>query len=341
MAPALDLPDRVLIVRLGAIGDVANALVVAAALRAHRPAIEIGWAVHELAHPLVAGHPCVDRVHLWRRTEGLTGLRRVLAEIRERRYGLAIDLQRIGKSGLLARLSRAPRTLGFDRRRAKELSWLWHTDTIPPGDPHAHMVEQYMEFVRAVGIEGAVPHHVLPADAAADAWAERTTAGIGGSPVVVCVGASKPPNRWPAERWGELAAALAARAMPPIVLAGGPEDRALFAAALAAASAGGPVHDLVGRTSLRELIALLRRARLFVGGDTGPMHLAGAVGAPVVALFGPADPRRTGPWGRRARVVQHGSRRMEAIGVEEVLAACAELLDSRPVSPGGPNGGAN
>lgn len=295
-----ELPDKILLVRLGAIGDVANALVVANALADERPRVRVGWAVHDQALPLVEGHPSVARVHLWKRGSGLRGLRATLRAARSEGYGLAVDLQRILKSAWFARRA-AGRVLGFDRRRAKEFSWLLAQEHVAPQDPGAHMVEQYMGFVRALGIEGARPRRSLPRDESAEAvaatWVERH-----GQPVLVNVGASKPENRWPPERFAELARALADRG-EVVALTGGPADREPFQAALAAADGEG-VHDRVGRTSLRELIALERRAKLFVGCDTGPMHLAAAVATPVVALFGPADPRRTGPYGTGHRVLR-------------------------------------
>jgi ADP-heptose:LPS heptosyltransferase len=322
----LEIPERVLIVRLGAIGDVANALIVATALKAHRPDVRIGWAVHELARPLVQDHPCIDRVHRWRREKGIAGLVSVVREIRRERYQLAIDLQRIAKSGLLAALSGAPERLGFDPRRAKELSWIWHTTTTPPGDAGAHMVTQYLEFVRALGIEDPEPIHVLPADARIEAWAEGRVEELGGNPILVNVGASKPENRWSPERFGELAVQCRERFDVPVVLSGGPEDRELFLVTARAIDGVEGVHDWIGRTTLPELISFLRRARLFVGCDTGPMHLAAAVGTPVVALFGPANPRRTGPWGPGHRVVRHVSRTMDGIAVDSVLDACSRIL---------------
>jgi len=326
------LPESVLVVRLGAIGDVTNALVFAEAVRAYAPDTRIGWVVHPLAHPLVEGHPAVDRVHLWRRRRAWADLPRLRRELRGEGYGLAVDLQRIAKSALVARLSGAPRVLGHDRGRSKELSWVLRNEHLAPGDPRAHMVEHYLDFARHLGIEQPVVRHRLPHDPQAEAWAAARVSEWGGAPLVLSIGASKPENRWPAERFGELARALGA--LPePTVLVGGPGDRA--AGQRASAAAGDAAIDLVGQTDLRQLVSLLGRARLVVSADSGPMHLAAACQRPVVALFGPADPDRTGPWGtghavvtvsnRDGREPQQGSA-MEELPVEQVVMAVRDLM---------------
>jgi lipopolysaccharide heptosyltransferase II len=335
---AAGVPRRVLVVRLGAIGDVVNALAFASALKQHAPATEIGWVVHPLAAPLVTGHPALDRVHVLERGS----LRRWLAlvgELRRARYDLAVDLQRIAKSALLARASGASRVLGFDRARSKELAWLWTRERIPAGDRGAHMLEQYLEFARHLGVPARAPLRQLPRDPAAEACAARWLEELGGPPLVVNVGATKPANRWPPERFGELARALARELGAPVCLTGGPADRE--AASRAREAAGPGLLDLVGRTSLPELVALLARARLWIGCDTGPMHIAAACGTPVVALFGAADERRTGPYGPGHRVVRTtppcapcNRRRcplprhvcMEDLSVEQVLSAARAAL---------------
>ncbi len=338
-------PSRVLVVRLGAIGDVTNALVFASALKERAPRTTIGWVVHELARPLVDGHPAVERVHLWPRRGGLAGFRRALAEVRAARYELAVDLQRIAKSALFARLSGAPRVLGYDRARTKELSWLWTSERVAPGDGGAHMVEQYLDAAEHVLGARPLARRELPRDEAAERWADALVAELGGAPILVNLGATKPANRWPPERFGALAAALAAEHGVPVGLTGGPDDRAAADAALGALRAlglgGASVRDLVGATSLPQLVALERRARLFVGCDTGPMHVAAAVGTRAVALFGPADPRRTGPYGAGHVVVREPppcapcNRKtcnqprhacMQDITVETVLAAVRRAL---------------
>ena len=297
---ASDLPRRILIVRLGAIGDVVNALTVASALRAHDPEVHIGWAVHQLSAPLVAGHPAVDRVHLWHKGSGLGGWRALMREVREQRYELAIDLQRIAKSAAVARGSGAKRVLGFDRARAKEASWLLTNERVAAADPAAHMVEQYLAFARHLGAD-ATPRFELPADPRAVAAAEERVQRMGAAPIAIHVGATKPANRWAAERFGALARACIERIGAPVCLTGGPDDRE---SAAQAASADARIHDFSGATGLLELAELQRRSRVVVSCDSGPMHIAAAVGARVVALFGAADERRTGPWGERHRVLR-------------------------------------
>ena len=341
-AMAGPLPERVLIVRLGAIGDVVNALVLASALREHAPGVRIGWAVHGLSAPLVEGHPAVDRVHLWRKGDGLGGFRALWREIRAERYDLAIDLQRIAKSAALARLSGAQRVLGFDRARAKEASWLLTGEHLAAAPAALHMVDQYLEFARHLGLPVREPRFALPHDAGACARAEEWLQAFGASPITIHLGATKPANRWPPERFGLLARACLARFGLPVVLTGGPAEREANALA---ARADPRIRDLSGTTSLLELAELQRRSRLVVSCDSGPMHLAAAVGATVVALFGAADERRTGPYGARHRVVRTrpecapcGLRRcsqprhacMEDLGVEQVLEAIASALDDSP-----------
>lgn len=320
----MSLPDRILVVRLGAIGDVVNALVFAAALRETRPDAYIGWVVHPLAAPLVEGHPLLARVHVWRRGLGAREFARLVRELRGERYGLAVDLQRIQKSALLARLSGAPRVLGFDRARTKEQSFLWTNERVAPHAGVQHRVDEYLEVARHLGCAARVPRRLLPSDAAAEAWAAALVDELGAAPILLNLGASKPENRWAPERFGELARALAAEAGAPLCLTGGPDDRVAAARALAVSGPG--VRDLTGHTSLRQLAALARRARLFVGCDTGPMHLTAAVGTPVVALFGPADPARTGPFGAGHVVLRAPAGRMEELTLARVLEAVRARL---------------
>ena len=313
-----------LVVRTGAIGDVVNALVFASAVKEAHPATEIGWVVHALARPLVTGHPSVDRVHVWRRGGGLSELRRLLGEVRGVGYGMAVDLQRIQKSALVARLSGAERVLGLDRGRAKELSWLWTKEHVAAMPGENHMVDFYMGFARHLGIDLPV-RRLLPRDAAAESWAEAFVGELGAAPVLVNLGATKPDNRWVPERFGQLADALARELDAPVLFTGSEADREMERGALAALPSDSRVRSTVGQTDLLQLLALERHSRLFVGCDTGPMHMAAAVGIPCVVLFGPADPARTGPYGEGHCSVRAPEGKMDQLGVQAVLTSVLGL----------------
>lgn len=323
-----ELPPKVLIVRLGAIGDVVNAQVVANAIREARPEVHIGWVVHELSRELLEGHPSVDRVHVWPRASGLAGFRRTAAELRGEGYGLALHVQRLAKSALLARASGAPRVLGFDRGRSRELSWLLSTERLGPARPGTHMVEWYLEFARHLGLPRPAVLHRFPPDPDAEAWADGLLENLGGAPVLVHLGASKPEKRWPPERAGALAAALGRACEAPVVFTGGPGDLHEVGPAEGAAQPFEP-RSLVGATSLPQLVALAARARLFAGADTGPMHIAAAQGTPCVVLFGPGEPERTGPYGGAHRIVRSPTGHMRDLTVEHVLAAAGDLVPDR------------
>jgi ADP-heptose:LPS heptosyltransferase len=263
----------------------------------------------------------------------------VLGRLRRQRFDLALDLQRIVKSGGFCLAARADRKIGFDRRRCKEMTWLLPFERIPAADPGAHMLDQYMEFGRYLGLSPVPVQWDIP-------WFGPCRFDLPAEFAVLNVGATKPANRWFPDKFAGLADRLAENYDMQCVLTGGPADvedgRAIVDAARYA-----PV-DLTGRTSLPELITVLRRARVVVSCDTGPMHLAVALEREVVALFGPADPRRTGPY--RGHVIRKkidcmpcGRRQcmdrrcMAAIEPADVMAGFAEIFaGGRPdgVSPG-------
>ncbi|QDV06339.1 ADP-heptose--LPS heptosyltransferase 2 [Planctomycetes bacterium Poly30] len=297
---------RILLVRLGAIGDVVNALIVANGIRHHLPAATIGWAVHPLSKPLLEGHPAVDRIHVWKKGDGLRGFRGVVREVRDSSYDVALDLQRLQKSALLARFSGAPRVLGFDRGRAKEQSWLWTKERILSGHPREHMVLQYQRFLDLLGLPRAPLLRTLATDSESEAWAVRFVAEAcgGAAPILLNIGASKPEKLWPEASFRALAPDLE-RDFPdvPVVVTGGPQDVQMGRALGQAVSKW---HVLTGETSLRQLTALLSLSRGMVTGDTGAMHMAAALSVPTVAIFGPSDPLRTGPFGRGHVILQGG-----------------------------------
>lgn len=288
--------DRILIVRLGAIGDVINSTVLLNHLRDLYPRAFIAWAVHPVAAPMLEGHPGLDERIVIPRSQfpfRLGGLRQLLGA---HGFDLAIDLQKLAKSALVAYLSGAPVRIGYDLARTKELSWLLHTHRIPAGDPQSHVVDQVLEFARLLGVPDARAVWRLPITDA-----DREVARAIGLPaarrhVVVSIGASEPSKRWFAPGFARLLELLHAAGAVPVLIGGpSPEERAL------ADDIRGMVRvsfkDAAGQGTVRSLLGLLEPAGAFVGSDTGPLHLAAAMGIPCVGLYGPQNPRRSGPYG--------------------------------------------
>jgi len=318
-------------------GDVVQALPVACALRRARPGARITWAVEGWLAPLVAGHTAIDRVVAFPRLAGgrLSAswpreLRRAVAELRREPYDVALDLQGLLKSSLVALLSGAARRLGVPPQR--EGSRLVSTAVARDGAGHA--VQRYLAGARALGAAGEEVRFEVPIRADAAARVQQVLANLPLDPgrplVALAPSSSRRAKDWPAARWQELVARLHESAN--LLLIGAGEHRQRHRP-LAEAS-GGRVHDFTGATSLAELAALLARCDLFIAADSGPLHLAAALGRPVLGLYGPTDPQRHGPYGQPHAALAHralcapgcGPRRclrqsacLHAISVEEVL----------------------
>lgn len=286
---------RILLLKLGAIGDVVYTLPLLHRLRRGMPDAYIAWVVEPRAHALLADHPLLDDVIVYDRRRPLRALPPLVRRLRLGRFDIALDLQRIAKSGLLAALSGAPVRYGFDRGRSKEGAHLFATTRLPPLNESRHMVHQYLEFADAMGIAPCEVAFPLPPGF-------QLPVGHAEVDVVLGIGAGKPANRWPDTSWSALAQRLLSAGLGVALSGSGATELRL--ARRIQERCDGTLVDQVGRLTLPETAALIRASRLYVGLDSGITHLAAALGHPVVALYGPADPRRTGPWGPRARVVR-------------------------------------
>ncbi len=326
--------SKILLVKLGSIGDAVNTVPLAVALKTARPDTTLAWLIEPKSLPAVEGIRAVDRFIVFDRPAGLPAALRALREVRSFRPELVIDLQRILRSSFFTFLSGSPRRLGFDRSRCKEGSWLFTNEKIAPADPSRHMVEQYLEFAAYLGCPPSAPVFDLPVGEAARAAARALliAAGVGGPFVALNIGATKPANRWPEANAAAFCRLVAETTGRAVVLAGGAQDAPRARAIAERAARPGRVVELAGKTTLRELSGVLLSARVVVSNDSGPMHIASALGVPTVGLFGPSDPRRTGPYRHLSLVVRSsvpcapcGKRRcrravcMEAIRPEEVL----------------------
>ncbi len=299
--------NRILIVRLGALGDVVHAIPVAAALRRAFPSARIDWLVSARHREILDLVPAIDRrlaVNDRPSAGSSSGaaagysLFGAVSELRQGRYDVAIDLQGLIKSAVLARASGAPRVIGFSSRYARErAARLFYTDAHDPGrgglyDPREtrHVVDINLGLLAVLGIREPAREFPLAAtdSDAARLVRERTN----GAYALLNPGAAWPNKRWPPERLAAIAAALRHRHGLMSVVLWGPGEGPL-AAAVAAGAAGAAIVS--PKTTIADLVALARGAALMVSGDTGPTHIAAALGTPLVGIYGPTRPARNGP----------------------------------------------
>jgi len=277
---------EILFVKLGAMGDVINTLPLAIALK-ERLGARIHWLVEPLSLPLVEGHPAVAETILFERKRWAGSMREVVKAVRAERFDIVLDLQRTIKSGSFTLAADGRRRIGFDKARCKELTWLFPFERIRPQDPKRHMLRQYLEFAEHLGVHDPQIRWDIPVSGSHQFDLPEHY-------LVLNIGATKQANKWTARGFADLARLAKERFGVPSVLTGGPEDRAM--AEEIVRLGGSSVINLAGATTVNELKEVLARAKTVVSCDTGPMHLAVALGREVVALFGPADPRRTGPF---------------------------------------------
>ena len=290
----------IVIVLLGAIGDVTRALPLLGRLRQGYPRARLCWAVEPASAPLLERHPALDTVLVFDRRRGARAFVPFLRSIRELRADLVLDLQRHLKSGVISRVSGARVRLGFDRRNAREGNWLFNTDHVPPMAHFSSKLQQFLAFGEWLGLPATPVEFGLRLSGAEEVRVDSLLAGVERPFVAGFVGSSCTARLWFPERTAAVADALAEKGIAT-VLVGGQGDVGYGAATVQAARS--PVVDLTGRTSLRDLIGIFGRAGAAFGPDSGPMHIAAAVGTPTVSLWGATSAERSAPWGNEARVI--------------------------------------
>lgn len=335
---------RILFVKLSAIGDVVQALPTLEAVKKTFAGSEIDWVVEEAAAGILEGHPLIDRLLVSRRktwtkmllhpstfTKAAGEIAGFLRQLRERRYDIAIDLQGLLKSGILIGLTRAKRKIGFDGTR--ELSYLFLNERLPAYDKEKHALERYLDVARYLGAVDPSPTCTLPIERERVVIGTRAAGLVKDGHKLIAI---NPVARWKTKLWSEgkfarLADRLVTERNAVVIFTGSPDDRAIIERIRGMMRENS--LNWAGETTLRELAALASLADVFITTDTGPMHLAAAAGARVIALFGPTAPWRTGPYGRGHEVVRKGTtcspcfrrtcdvgvRCMEEITVEDVM----------------------
>lgn len=336
---------RVLLVRTSALGDVIHCLPVLSALRRALPDATLGWVVESALEPVLRGHPDLDelivvQLRAWRHRLSQGRTWREISELRRRLRGfradVVLDLMGNHKAGALARLSGCRRRVGLERKARREpSSALWINEGVPPLGRHA--VERALSLLPALGLRLDTDPATgsLEADFEGDklfceasAEADRLTAS-GEGYVLLSPGAGWENKRYPAASWAEAIRRVAREGGLSTWVTCGPGEEAL---AREVATAAGDSARLVGATDFSTLAWLMRRARLFLGGDTGPLHLAHALGSPVLCLMGPTDPATHGPYGAPDHALSH---RLPCSFCHRKMAepkACLHILRPRQVA---------
>ncbi|MDQ2800231.1 MAG: glycosyltransferase family 9 protein [Armatimonadota bacterium] len=304
--PPLAEIDRLLIVKTSSIGDVIHALPVVQAIKAARPGLTLGWVVRRRCADVLRGNPDIDHLYVTENKPSLGELMRLRRELHTVQYQMALDMQGLLLSGVVTRLSGAPVRIGWDRNREGNALFLTHPIVSgKAADVVRHEVDLLYGFAEVLGVQiehsEFAPQPYLSEEGRE--WAETRLVGLSRPGIALNVGASRAYKRWPAERWAVVADALASQGHG-LVFVGDKNDAEIVQAVKRQMKNAGRALDLSGQTNLRQLAAVLEACDLLASADTGPMHLAVAVGTPVVAVFGATDPHRHGPYGAR-NVVLH------------------------------------
>ena len=342
-----EFKQRFLVIRLSSIGDIVHTLPAVAALGEALPHAEIHWVVETRHAALLVGNPFIRRVVRldtlgWRKKlaslQTLRSIVRGVSALREVEYEVAIDFQGLYKSALVAWLSRSRQRLGFAEGWLREpAAAMWYTERVVPHG-RQHVIQMNLALVEHVAGHPLAPgrwQFPLPRTDADDRFVEEQLAALGARDFIVMnPGGGWTSKRWAPENYAELIDRLEGEFPGEILLTGSPGEESLIGDIIRNSRSGRAKHFVA---TIIQFISLVRRARLFLSGDTGPLHLAAAVGTPIVAIYGPTDPHRNGPfsaaditlWNRESTTyTRRGQKRgyLAGISVESVLAAIRERL---------------
>ncbi len=344
---------NILIVKMSAIGDVIHTLPAANALRKHFPDAHITWLVEEAARGIVESHEAVDRVLILKRRcwlkgllgpcwlENLTSIFHFVKEIRDTTYDVVIDFQGLLKSAAIVGLCRTKRSMGYNKTR--EFSFMVLSDRMPPFDMDKHAILRYLNLIKYLGVNtseikfnvpfGAKERSDIRSMLRQKGWYKQSIVAM--SPVAKWL-----TKLWDVDKFCGLADRLIEEFGVFVVFTGSDTDKKEIAKIISRMRH--PCTDFSGQTDLKHLAALYEECKCLVSTDTGPMHLAAAVGTPVVALFGPTAPWRTGPFGEGHEVLRvdlscspcfkkkcNRGDCMRDISVEQVFGSVARILKTR------------
>ncbi len=322
-------PQSICILRFSAIGDVCHAVAVVQAIQRHYPTAKITWVIGKVEAMLVGDLENVEFIIFDKKT-GLKGYSDLRNQLRDRHFDVLLHMQVALRASLASLCIKATQRWGFDKARAKEGQWLFTNHKIK-AQQQPHVLDGFMAFAEAIGVPVEPPRWDIPLSTQDNLWAHSQLSHEKKN-FIISPAASKAERNWTTQGYAEIADYANSHGYQ-VSICGGVTATEKQLAADIAELATAPINNLVGQTSLKQLLAILKHADLVLAPDTGPAHMSTTVGTPVIGLYAHSNPGRTGPYNNRADVVevysQHvtdatwgkrakGANLMQDITVEEV-----------------------
>lgn len=297
----------ILIILMGSLGDVVRGLCLVAHIKNDLPGSRVTWLVEPKWAELVSLHPQIDKMVVFNRPKGILAVWDLYKKLAQEQFDITLDLQRHFKSGFFSLLSSAKRRIGFNRRNTKEFNWLFNNEQIDFFSDELPKLRHYLKFTEYLGLSEPTSLEFGFSSLDLKATAPSIVAEISDPFIAVVMGSSWESKDWFFEGYYRLVKNIIFSGKRQVVLIGD-GSKVTSAATLSKKIDSSRLINLVGKTSLPELAAVLKAAAVGVGPDSGPGHLSAAVGTPYVSLFGPTSPKRVAPFGSEHLVVQSGVR---------------------------------
>lgn len=313
--PSRNSQSRILILLFGAIGDVVRGLSLAARIKNHYPEVELIWGVEKTSSALLKDHPSINQLLVFDRKEGLKGYFSFIKKIRSLKCDVVLDLSRHLKGGVCSYFSGSSVRVGFNKENSREFNWLFQTDQIEPVPHFSDKIGHYQKFADYLGVpqDAHINFGFSPRKEEVESL-EQKISKISQETycpfpeperrVLFFIASTWRSREWPSEHFASLAKILIQQHGMIPVLVGGPGDASKGSEIKTLLHKDTPLLDLIGKTTLRELVVLCGQSFCGVGVDSGPMHIASAVGLKVISLWGPTNPERSTPFGNKDRILQ-------------------------------------
>lgn len=284
-------PESVCFLRLSAIGDTCHAVAAVQALQKHWPSTKVTWIIGKVEAQLLDGLEGVELI-VFDKKQGLKGMQKVWSQLKGRRFDALIHMQLALRASLLTVGIKAKYKVGFNFKRAKEGQWLFTNKKISDTTSQ-HVLDSFMSFIEYLGVPKSPPSWQLPISSNEEAFAQQALNGL--PTIIISPAASKDERNWLTERYAQLSDWLVEQGYQ-VALCGSPSEREMKLGQDIVNTAKQPILNLTGQTSLKQLAAILKQAKVVIAPDSGPAHIATTQGTPVIGLYGHSNPKRTGPY---------------------------------------------